>query len=81
MVSYLAPLATEVIVTRAKLDRSCSTEKLSQEAEKYCQYVFSTETIAGAISLAKERAESDDLIFFTGSLYCVGEALQEIKSL
>jgi len=80
MVSYLAPLAAEIIVTRAKLDRSCSTEQLHFEAEKYCQHVFRTETIAEAISLGKKRAEIDDLIFFTGSLYCVGEALEEIKS-
>ncbi|NIA20218.1 MAG: bifunctional folylpolyglutamate synthase/dihydrofolate synthase [Xanthomonadaceae bacterium] len=80
MVSYLAPLATEVIVTRAKLDRSCSTEQLYLEAQKYCQRVFRTETIAEAISLGKKRAEIDDLIFLTGSLYCVGEALEEIRS-
>ncbi len=80
MVSYLAPLAAEIIVTRAKLDRSCSTEQLYLEAEKYCQRVFRTETIAEAISLGRKRAKRDDLIFFTGSLYCVGEALEEINT-
>ncbi len=80
MVSYLAPLATEIIVTRARLDRSCSTEQLYLEAEKYCPNVFRTETIAEAISLGKNRAATGDLIFLTGSLYCVGEALQEINN-
>jgi dihydrofolate synthase/folylpolyglutamate synthase len=78
MVSCLAPLATEIIATRAALDRSCSTEQLCREAEKYCQMVFRTESIAEALALGRERASADDLLFFTGSLYCVGEALQEI---
>lgn len=79
MVSHLAPLAAEIIVTRARLDRSCSTVLLSREAEKYGRPVFSTETIAEAVFLARKRAEENDCILFTGSLYCVGEALEIIK--
>ncbi|MBN2333356.1 MAG: bifunctional folylpolyglutamate synthase/dihydrofolate synthase [Deltaproteobacteria bacterium] len=76
MVSRLAPLAAEVIVTRAQLDRSCSTEQLYVAVKKFCPEVFRTETIAEAVELARGRAGVHDLVFLTGSLYCVGEALQ-----
>jgi folylpolyglutamate synthase/dihydropteroate synthase len=33
-----------------------------------------TASVAESLDLARQRAGKDDLIFLTGSLYCVGEA-------
>jgi dihydrofolate synthase/folylpolyglutamate synthase len=74
MTSRLAPLADEIIVTQAPLDRACLPERLAEEVEAYCSNVTVTDSVAEALTLARARAQDDDLIFLTGSLYCVGEA-------
>ena len=74
MMARLAPLADEVIVTKAPLDRACSPERLAKEIENHCANVTITTSVAEALALARDRAKADDLIFLTGSLYCVGEA-------
>ncbi len=74
MSARLVPLADEVIVTQAPLDRACSPERLAEEVKIHCSKVFVTNSVAEAFALARERAKIDDLIFLTGSLYCVGEA-------
>jgi len=74
MTSRLVPLADEVIVTRAPLDRACEPEFLAERAREFCARVTVTETVAESLDLARQRAAKEDLIFLTGSLYCVGEA-------
>ena len=74
MTARLAPLADEVIVTQAPLDRACSPERLAEEVKNHCPNVTITTSVAEALALARSRAKADDLIFLTGSLYCVGEA-------
>ena len=74
MTARLVPLADEVIVTQAPLDRACSPERLAEEVKNYCANVTITTSVAEALALARSRAKTDDLIFLTGSLYCVGEA-------
>ena len=74
MTSKIAPLADEIIVTQAPLDRACLPERLADEVKNYCSIVTVTDSVADALTLARERARADDLIFLTGSLYCVGEA-------
>ncbi len=74
MTSKIAPLADEIIVTQAPLDRACRPERLAEEVKNYCSQVTVTDSVAEALALARERAQADDLIFLTGSLYCVGEA-------
>ena len=74
MTARLVPLADEVIVTQAPLDRACSPERLAEEVKIHCAKVSVTNSVAEAFALARERAKVDDLIFLTGSLYCVGEA-------
>ncbi len=74
MTARLAPLADEVIVTQAPLDRACSPERLAEEVKNHCPNVTITTSVAEALALARSRAQVDDLIFLTGSLYCVGEA-------
>jgi len=74
MTSKIAPLADEIIVTQAPLDRACLPERLADEVKNYCSVVTVTNSVADALALARERARVEDLIFLTGSLYCVGEA-------
>ncbi len=74
MTSKIAPLADEIIVTQAPLDRACLPERLAVEVKTYCPMVTVTSSVAEALTLARERARAEDLIFLTGSLYCVGEA-------
>jgi dihydrofolate synthase/folylpolyglutamate synthase len=74
MTSRLAPLADEIIVTQAPLDRACLPERLAEEVRTHCAQVTVTDSVAAALTLARERAQAEDLIFLTGSLYCVGEA-------
>jgi len=74
MTSRLAPLADEIIVTQAPLDRACLPERLAEEVRNHCVKVTVTDSVAAALALARERAQVEDLIFLTGSLYCVGEA-------
>ncbi len=79
MVARLAPLADEVVVTRARLDRSCSVDQLETVVRSHCSVVHHSESVAAAISLARSRAGKNDLVFLTGSLYCVGEALEALQ--
>jgi dihydrofolate synthase/folylpolyglutamate synthase len=74
MTARLVPLADEVIVTRAPLDRACTPESLAEQAALHCARVTVTASVAESLDLARQRAGKDDLIFLTGSLYCVGEA-------
>jgi dihydrofolate synthase/folylpolyglutamate synthase len=74
MVGRLVPLADEVIVTQAPLDRACSPERLAEEVRNHCSKVTVTNSVAEAFARARDRAKEKDLIFLTGSLYCVGEA-------
>ena len=74
MTARLVPMADEVIVTQAPLDRACSPERLAEEVGIHCSKVTVTSSVAEAFALARSRTTVDDLIFLTGSLYCVGEA-------
>ncbi len=76
MASRLVPLADEVIVTRARLDRACSPQVLAEKARAWCGRVSVAESVAESLARARELAAPGDLIFLTGSLYCVGEAFE-----
>ncbi len=76
MAAKLAPLADEIIVTQAPLDRACRPERLAEEVRAYCARVSVTDSVAEALTRARQQAQADDLIFLTGSLYCVGEAFE-----
>lgn len=78
MASRLAPMADEIIVTQAPLDRACNPDRLAEEVRVYCSKVSVTDSVAEALSRARKQARADDLIFLTGSLYCVGEAFETL---
>ncbi len=78
MTARLVPLADEVIVTQAPLDRACLPETLAAQAAEFCSRVTVTKSVGESLELARGRAGKDDLIFLTGSLYCVGEAFNAL---
>jgi dihydrofolate synthase/folylpolyglutamate synthase len=69
----LAPLAWEVIVTKADYERAASVASLSEVAERYNPRVKTIEKVSDALEYAVGRAKSYDLICVTGSLYTIGE--------
>jgi dihydrofolate synthase / folylpolyglutamate synthase len=78
IVKELAPIFNKVIVTRADNPRSIKPEVLFTEFAKYGIQSQITPNIATALNEAKNLASQDDLICVTGSLFVVGEALEQL---
>lgn len=87
MLATLAPLAAEVILTKPQMERSQDPKVLATYAQSAIQIpshqgrginasaaIQITESVAGACDLALKRAQPEDLILVTGSLFTVGEA-------
>lgn len=69
----LAPLAWEVIVTKADYERAASVALLLEEAERYNLRVKAIDKVSDALDYAEGKAKGNDLICVTGSLYTIGE--------
>ncbi len=74
VVAELAPLASQVIVTRPLNPRAGDWERLADEARKYVDRVCVIEEITEAVTAALQKAERDDLVCITGSFYMVADA-------
>jgi len=74
IVSFLAPLADRIVVTKPHYSRALGTGSLAAEIGAFPGTVDSAETVAEAIGLARQGAAENDLILITGSLYTVGDA-------
>ncbi|MBI2137902.1 bifunctional folylpolyglutamate synthase/dihydrofolate synthase [Candidatus Woesearchaeota archaeon] len=72
MMRIIAPLASKIIVTKAKT-RGASTSLLRKEAVKYCGKVEEVGDVKEAVKKAVREAEGE-LIMVAGSLFVVGEA-------
>jgi dihydrofolate synthase/folylpolyglutamate synthase len=72
----LAPLFSQVIVTRSRHPRALDAEKLSAYFSGYDCEVRKTASVAEAMNKATALAQENDLICATGSLFIVGEALE-----
>jgi dihydrofolate synthase/folylpolyglutamate synthase len=66
----LLPCAQELVFTAPHTARAIDPERLRTLAQRGT----ATPDIAAALSLVRERANADDAIVITGSLYLVGEA-------
>ena len=67
------PLATEVILTEASTPRAISALELEKIAGHYAAKLTVMAQAERAFEYAVRRAEPDDTIFITGSLYLVGQ--------
>ena len=70
----LLPLCRKVILTRPKIDRALSPEKLYPVAQKIISNIHVIPDVDNAILYAIENASPKDTICIAGSLYVVGEA-------
>jgi dihydrofolate synthase/folylpolyglutamate synthase len=75
VVSELAPLFDEVIVTRSGHPRAMEVARLKAIFGGYGIEAQVTETVPEALSLAMGMAETQDLICVSGSLFVVAEAI------
>jgi dihydrofolate synthase/folylpolyglutamate synthase len=74
ILSELAPLAAMLVASRPHNPRAISAPQLAEIARNYCREVAVIEDVGQGVAYAQERAQKDDLIVVTGSLYTVGEA-------
>jgi len=79
MAAELAAGFDVVIATHSRHPRAMDAAPVAAEFEKYRLGTFTTETVAEALKKAFSIAEEDDFICITGSLFVVGEAIQQIS--
>ncbi|MCM8793938.1 MAG: bifunctional folylpolyglutamate synthase/dihydrofolate synthase [Candidatus Omnitrophica bacterium] len=70
----LAEIANEIILTKANNPRAEEPNFIKSEIRNPKSEIYLTKNVKEAISLAKDKAEEEDLILVTGSLFLVGEA-------
>jgi dihydrofolate synthase/folylpolyglutamate synthase len=80
MMADLVPLADLVILTRPRMDRAASLEVLGAQASPFQKPLVEIAEVGQALSGALEKAEDEDLILVTGSLFTVGEARSYLVS-
>jgi dihydrofolate synthase/folylpolyglutamate synthase len=76
----LFPIARHVIVTHANNPRSASPDEIRQAAARVAAGIdiVEAENVASALNRARNVAGPSGLIVVTGSIYVVGEAMQEL---
>ena len=76
VLSKTLPFCKNVICVKPNVPRALSTEELSSIAQKYCDNVFTTDTLNAAITIAKAKGQP---IFVFGSLYLASEIRPLLK--
>jgi len=76
----LFPIAQHVILTHANNPRSASPDEIRQAAARVAagMDVAEAENVASALKQARKIAGPSGLVVVTGSIYVVGEAMQEL---
>ena len=80
MVSELAPLFDEVIVTRSRHPRAMEPNQLEDEFKRHGVKTRRVEAVPEALSLAMSIAGAQDLICVTGSLFVVAEVMEQVNT-
>jgi dihydropteroate synthase len=80
MCKELSDTANWVLPTKSKCERACPPEIIGKEMLNYNRDVgiTTTDSVAEAIRKCKEKADKQDLVLITGSLYVVAEAMEEL---
>ena len=81
MAAVFGPWAEKLTITQAKNPRAASLEKIATVFGRWQEHPFLAGSVPEAIAQAKSCAKAEDLIVVTGSLFVVGEALQELDRL
>ena len=74
----LFPIAEQVIVTHANNPRSASVEEIWQAASRVAGDIREAADVASALAAAGKIAGRGGLVVVTGSIYIVGEAMQQL---
>ena len=78
MLACLLPLCNKAILTRPKIYRALSPERLFPAAKKIIQDIEIIPDVGNAIKYAIKTASVNDVICIAGSLYLVGEAKEAL---
>ncbi|MBC8200288.1 MAG: bifunctional folylpolyglutamate synthase/dihydrofolate synthase [Desulfobacterales bacterium] len=78
MLACLLPLCSKAILTRPKIDRALSPERLFPAAKKIIQDIEIIPDVGKAIKYAIKTTSVNDAICIAGSLYLVGEAKEAL---
>jgi dihydrofolate synthase/folylpolyglutamate synthase len=79
IISELVPLFDKVIVTHSRHPRAMALEQLIAEFRWCGVEVQAVEAVPEALSLALSMAGAGDLVCVAGSLFVVGEAIEQAK--
>jgi dihydrofolate synthase / folylpolyglutamate synthase len=71
--------AKACIAVRIDYDRMLDTGTLTDVMRKYCNNVFSGDTIAEGMNIALEIAGCNDVICSFGSLYCIADVKKYVR--
>lgn len=80
MISEMAPVGDEIIVTEPNIFRAMTADELGERIGKYNPNYTVEKDIQKAIDLAYEKAGENDIILFSGSLYLIGDVRRYVMS-
>lgn len=72
--------STAIFTDITSTDRALSSEILAQEAQKFASNIIVKKDISLSLKYAFQKANKNDLICVTGSLYLVGELLEGVRN-
>ena len=78
MAEILFPIARTIIATRPSNPRSTSPEEIRQAGSRTGTKIEVVAEVPMALERARELATGEDVVVITGSIYLVGEAMQEL---
>jgi dihydrofolate synthase/folylpolyglutamate synthase len=78
MAEILFPVAERVVATRAENPRSATPEEVRDAAARTGAEIEVAPTVGEAIETARRLAPENAVVVITGSIYVVGEAMQEL---
>ena len=74
MLREIAPLADEVVINQARLERAAQAEELAQAARKYNKRVRVVKDVRESLRVARRLTGVSGSILVTGSIYMLAEA-------
>ncbi|WP_299978779.1 folylpolyglutamate synthase/dihydrofolate synthase family protein [Desulfobacula sp.] len=81
MLKSLVPCAQNIIITKAKIDRSLEPSVLKEAAQRFTQSpVTIIEDVKEAVTHAIDTSKAEDAICIAGSLYVAGEAKEKLDN-
>ena len=78
MAEILFPLADRVIATRPENPRAASPEEIQEAAARTGAEIEKVEDVQRAVERARNISDEGTVLVITGSIYLVGEVMNEI---